>query len=127
MEVIKANKTHQFYTLNLMNYPELAYIHNSFHTSLLKKYTPNDPKKYPSREQTKPEATNKSKQEFQMEKALEFRTKPGIQGKVKQYKLKWRGWEPQYDSWVDKHNITTLEIMEEFWRRGSMHATYKNR
>ena len=94
-----------------MNYLELSYIYNSFHICLLKQYILNDPKKHPVREQSKPKATNMKKQEFKVEKALEFRTKPWTQRKVKQYKLRWLGWRPKYDSWVDKDKITSPELM----------------
>jgi len=108
--------------LDFSEHPDLQLIHNKFHISELKPYHTNDPAKFPNRQLHEPLAVEKDK--YAVNKLLEFRSEPKT-GK-KQYKVRWEGYSPKYDEWVDADNIDK-ELMENYWMYGTQEATLKKR
>ena len=110
------------YKLDFTGHPEFSSIHPVFHTTLLKKYHSNNPEKFPAREFTEPGPVEED--EWEIEQVLEFRFQPRT--RKPQYKVRWKGYAPKFDSWVFKEDITT-DAIEQYWRYKDTSATYKKR
>jgi len=126
--VTQYNPWAQNVTLDFSDYPDLNNISNSFNTSVIAPYHENPEHLFPGRTPTKPEAVSKDR--YEVEKLLEFRSEPRT-GKM-QYLVKWKDWPTKYNQWVyaedeDGNSNIDESLKQEFWLHGSKTATYKRR
>jgi hypothetical protein len=114
--ISKANHQTDNYTLMLPK--DLSRIHPTFHVELLKKYIPNDDKKFPARKNTKPGPLPEFQDEerYEVEKILKARTNPKT-GTI-HYLVKWVGWGPEDNTWEPADNIDQ-EAIDDFKMRTS--------
>ena len=110
------------YKLDFTGFPEFSSIHPIFHTTLLKKYYSNDPEKFPARELTEPGPVEDD--EWEIDQVLEFRFQPRT--RKPQYKVRWKGYAPNHDSWVFKEDISP-ESIQHYWKHADTTATYRKR
>ena len=109
-------------TLDLSELPDLQYITNSFHTSLIKSYMPNNDEKFPTRKLDKPGAVEDHR--WEVEQVLQFRFKPGT--RQPQYEVKWQGYEYKDNSWINAEDIDE-QLKADHWLHGNKSHTYKLR
>ena len=104
------------YTLDLPD--EYSRLHPTFHVENLKKYIPNDDNKFPSRKSEEPGPLPEFKDEelYEVDKILLSRTKPRT-GTI-EYKVKWKGYNNNHNSWVSADNISN-DLVDEFNQRTS--------
>jgi hypothetical protein len=90
---------------------ELGRIHNVFHVSLLKKYTPGE-EVYPS--PPLPTIID-GEPEWQVDHILDMRTK----GKKREYLIRWEGYGPSHDTWEPECNVLPgcKELVSEYRAR----------
>ena len=96
---------------------EYGRIHPVFHVSLLKKYIPNDDKRFPSRKLHQPGPVPDLEDEdlYELERIVrsrESKTKPGDI----EYLCKWVGWSEKDNTWEPAHHLKPEQI-EEFNKR----------
>ncbi len=113
---IKSKKGTSAYTLKLLaNWK----IHPTFNESLL---TPYIPPAFPNQEQPPPPLPDliNSEEVYEIEKFLNSRQRR-VQGKqgelprtVTDYFIKWKGYGPESNSWVQEDNMDADELIEEF-------------
>ena len=102
------------YTLRLPN--NLTGIDPKFHVELIKAYIPNDDKRFPSRKNTNPGPLPEFEYEdrYEIEKILKSKTDTK-KGTI-HYFIKWKGWEPENNTWEPVGNIDQ-EALDEFNKR----------
>src|SRR5205807_10145918 len=97
-------------------------IYNTFYVNNLKPYTPNNDKEFPGLKLEKPSPVEDDR--WEVKKVLEFRLAPRTG--ERQYKVRWLGYSLAHDQWVSASHIS-LEILQEFWVKGSLQDTFKRR
>jgi len=110
------------YSLDFTEHPDLQLIHNKFHISELKPYHTNDPTKFPNRQLHQPPAVEGER--FKVSKVLEFRSE--LESGKRQYKVRWAGYSPKYDEWVNAEDIDH-DLLEDYWMYGKQDATLARR
>ena len=102
------------YTLRLPN--DLTGIDPTFHVELIKPYIPNDDKRFPSRNNTKPGPQPEFEHEdrYEIEKIL--RSKTDTKKGTIHYFIKWKGWGPEHNTWEPVENIDQ-GVLDEFTKR----------
>ncbi|KAF7324684.1 Reverse transcriptase-RNase H-integrase [Mycena kentingensis (nom. inval.)] len=96
-------------TLDLRNQPR---VYPVFHVSELVPYHENDPSLFPDRELTRldPVVGPDGEEEYLIEKVLDKRTRYG----KTQYKIRWRGYGPEDDDWIDGDELEDSAHVEAF-------------
>ena len=100
--------------------PYLQYITNSFHTSLIKLYIPNNDVKFTSRNLHKPGPVEGDR--WEVEQVLQFTFKPGT--RQPQYFVKWKGYEHKDNSCINAEDIDKQQKADH-WLHGNKSHTYK--
>src|SRR6267142_1683051 len=88
--------------------PDTWKIHNVFHTSLLMPYKETD-KHGPNFLEPPPDLID-GKEEWEIEKILGHRT----YRKKKQYLIRWKGYAPAHDSWIDESGLHAPELLADY-------------
>ena len=90
-KIIKAKPDSSNYKLE---YPAVDFesIHPVFHAKLLRRYIPNDPRRYPAREPARPPPV------IPEDKILDHNKRHG-------YLVRWAGYDQSEDSWVKEQDI----------------------
>ena len=101
-----------------LDLPETWNIHNVFHASLLTKYK-ETPEYGPNYTQPAPEIID-DEPEWEVETIIDDRT--WGRWKKKQYKVRWKGYAPAHDSWVDEKDLHAPELIAQFEERRSIKA-----
>ena len=92
--------------LDLSELPDLLYITNAFHTSLIKPYIANDDEKFTNRKLDKPATVEGDR--WEVEKVLQFRFQPAT--RRPQYEVKWKGYEHKDNSWINAEEIGRAHV-----------------
>ena len=100
----------QTYRLEL---PEHLAIYPIFHTNLLKKYKANNDSKFPGRALTEPGPTDEQNQEWEIEKIIDFAESKKY---GKRYLVRWKGYGPEKDQWINVKNIFASNALYNFWK-----------
>jgi hypothetical protein len=108
-KVIKARPETSNYQLELLPATEYSSIYPVFHAKLLRKYIPNDPELFPSREPTRPPPVIPEDDRWEVEEIRDIREKRG----KKEYLVHWKGYPDSDDSWVKEKDIDD-EIVKEY-------------
>ena len=86
----------------------------------MKKYIPNDDKKFPSRQNSEPGPLSipefKDEELYEVEQILTSRNKPKTG--IIEYKVKSKGYSNQHNQWVTAENITPV-LIDEFNQKTS--------
>ena len=101
-----------------LDLPETWNVHNAFHASLLTKYK-ETPEHGPNFTQPPLEIIN-DELEWEVETITDDRT--WGRWKKKQYKVRWLGYAPAHDSWVDEKDLHTSELVVEYEARKGIKA-----
>ena len=109
-------------TLDLSELPDLQYFTNSFHTSLIKPYIPNNDIMFPTRKLNKPGTVEGDR--WEVEQVLLFRFKPGT--RQLQYEVKCQGYEHKDNSWINANDIDE-QLKADHWLHSNKSHTYKLR
>ncbi|GAA5918690.1 hypothetical protein JCM5296_000410 [Sporobolomyces johnsonii] len=92
--------------------------HPVFHSSKLKRYTPNDAALHPSREPPRPAPIDvEGQDEFEIEAIVDEKGR----GRTKRYLVKWRGYPESENSWEPQANVedtAALDAWEEAREKG---------
>jgi len=99
--------SHVAYKIQL---PPTWKIHDVFHASLLTPYKETE-QHSPNFIEPPPDIVE-GKPEWEVKKILKEHTTG--QWKKKQYLVRWKGYSPAHDSWVDESDLHTPELIEEF-------------
>ncbi|KAL1918886.1 uncharacterized protein VTP21DRAFT_2908 [Calcarisporiella thermophila] len=93
--------------------PENFKIHDVFHASLLKPYTPN-PEEFQGREEPPPPP-------IETPDGLHYEIERILKKRVKKYKVQyfvlWKGYPTEEESWVNKEDMAAPEAIKEFEKR----------
>jgi hypothetical protein len=105
--VTKAFPDKSVYTLDLPNEPNRF---PTFHTSLLRKFIPNDDELFPSRKLPRPGpvVTEEGEEEWLIDRILDQR----IRGKGHQYLVRWQGWGHDEDRWISGRELANTEALQ---------------
>lgn len=76
-----------------------------FHVKLLRRYVPNDPKMYPTREPARPPPLVPEDNQYEVEKILDHDKRRG-------YLVRWAGYDQSKDSWVGERDIQNGALAE---------------
>ncbi len=108
-KILRAFPDTSVYTLDL---PPHMKVFPTFHASLLKPYHPNDPDRFPSRENPRPGpiVTEDGVEEYEVEAILDRRRR----GRGFQYLVRWRGWGPDADRWLPTREVQDLEALDRY-------------
>ena len=110
-KVIEARPETSNYKLELP--PEFGATHPAFHAKLLKPFTPNDEDKFPLREPPRPPPVVPEDNQYIVEKILDHRDQQRGRNKVvRQYQVRWQGYDERDDSWVNEDDINDELIAE---------------
>jgi hypothetical protein len=112
-KVIEAWPETSTYKLELLPATEYSSIHPVFHTKLLRKYVPNDPELFPSREPTRPPPVIPEDDRWEVEELRDVKER---RGNRKEYLVHWKGYPDSDDSWVKEEDIDD-EIVREYHLR----------
>ena len=85
-------------------------IHDIFHASLLTPYKETD-QHGPNFIEPPPDIIE-GEEEWEVEQIIKARVYG--QWKKKQYLVRWKGYSPAHDSWVDKDDLRAPELLAEF-------------
>ncbi|KAF7324932.1 Reverse transcriptase-RNase H-integrase [Mycena kentingensis (nom. inval.)] len=96
-------------TLDLVNQPR---VHPVFHVAELTPYRENDPILFPDRQLTKPGPIvgPDGEEEYFIERVLDKR----VRYRKTQYKIRWRGYGPEDDDWIDADELEDSAHVEAF-------------
>jgi hypothetical protein len=108
-KVIVARLETSNYQLELLPVAEYSSVYPVFHAKLLRKYVPNDPELFPSREPTRPPPVIPEDDRWEVEEIRDFKDRRG----KKEYLVHWKGYPDSDDSWVKEEDIDG-EIVEEY-------------
>jgi len=97
-KIIKAKPETSNYKLELRPAVDFQSIHPTFHVKLLRRYIPNDPKRYPARELARPPPLIPEDNQYEVEKILDHHKQRG-------YLVRWAGYDQSSDSWVKERDI----------------------
>ena len=97
-KIIRARPETSTYELELP--PEYS-IHSSFHANLLRPYVANDRTHFPAREPPYPLSIIPEDNQYEVEQILEHRKRH----RQTQYKVRWKGYSMEDDSWVAEGDI----------------------
>jgi len=97
-KIIQAKPETSNYKLKLYPAVDFESIHPTFHAKLLRRYTPNDPKRYPAREPARPPPLIPEDNQYEVEKILDHDRRRG-------YLVRWAGYDQSEDSWVSERDI----------------------
>jgi len=97
-EIIEAKPESSNYKLELSPAVDFESIHPVFHAKLLRRYIPNDPKKYPAREPAKPPPVVPKDNQYEVEKLLDH-------DRHRRYLIRWAGYDESHDTWVKEQDI----------------------
>jgi hypothetical protein len=105
--VIRAYPEKSEYTLRLPNNPQTF---PGFHSSLLKRFIPNDPTLFPDREFSRPPAilTPDGKEEHLIDKIIDARR----MGRGKQYLVRWVGFPEDHNEWLPGRELEDTEALD---------------
>ena len=106
-KIIKAKPDSSNYELELYPAVDFKSIHPVFHAKLLRRYIPNDPRRYPAREPARPPPVIPEDNQYEVEKILDHDKRRG-------YLVRWAGYDQSEDSWVkeqDMHRDLVKEYM----------------
>ena len=105
--VVKAFPEKSEYTLRLPNNPQTF---PGFHSSLLKRFVPNDPSLFPDREFTRPGAvvTEDGTEENMIDKIVDARRR----GRGTQYLVRWVGYDRDHDEWLSGKMLEDTEALD---------------
>ena len=97
-KIIKAKRKTSNYTLKLHPAVDFESIHPTFHAKLLRRYIPNDAKRYPAREPARPPPLIPEDNQYEVEKIMDYDRRRG-------YLVRWAGYDQSEDSWVSERDI----------------------
>ncbi|RDB31105.1 hypothetical protein Hypma_000020, partial [Hypsizygus marmoreus] len=105
--IVKAFPERSEYTLRLPNNPKTF---PGFHSSLLKRFLPNDPSLFPDREFTRPGAivTEDGTEENMIDKIVDARRR----GRGRQYLVQWVGYDRDHDEWLSGREVEDTEALD---------------
>jgi len=111
-EVIRAHLETSDYTLLLPNEPNRF---PTFHSSLLRKYNPNDYELFPSCSlpQPGPVITPDGQEEWVIRDIIDERTR----GRGKQYLVRWMGWGDEENRWLSGRDVAEAEALDRWLAR----------
>jgi Chromo (CHRromatin Organisation MOdifier) domain len=106
-DIIDKHEKFSTYTLDLPNSPN---IFPTFHVSVLKRFTPNDPSLFPSREHTRPGlvVTSEGVVEFAVDRIMD----ECRHGRGMQYLVRWVGYGPEEDRWLPRRNLEDCQALD---------------
>ena len=104
---IQKKISHVAYQLQI---PEHWRIHNVFHTSLLTPYKETE-EHGPNFLEPPPDIIN-DEPEWEVETIIKERNYGAK--KKKQYLVRWKGYSPAHDSWVDHNDMNANELIKDF-------------
>lgn len=96
------------YTLDMSN----SEVYPVFHASELKRYHPNDPVAYPSRELERPGPilTPDGLEEFLVQEIIDSRRR----GRGWQYLVRWAGYGPEHDLWLPRSQLNKCQALDDW-------------
>ena len=105
--VVRAFPEKSEYTLRLPNNPQTF---PGFHSSLLKRFVPNDPTLFPNRKFTRPGAvvTEDGTEENMIDKIVDARHR----GRGMQYLVRWVGYDRDHDEWLSGKMLEDTEALD---------------
>jgi Chromo (CHRromatin Organisation MOdifier) domain len=97
-------------------------MHNVFHISLLKQYHRDSRTILPP----PPELIRESL-EYDVESVLDHRDRKEGRKTVKEYLIKWKGYNPEHNTWEPEDNVKNcLDMLKRYWEdRNKVHTAYK--
>ncbi len=107
-KVIKAWPETSTYKLELLPAVDFDSIYPVFHTNLLRRYVPNDPDQFPSREPPRPPPVVPEDAQYEVEGIIDYR----MCRRCRQYLVKWQGYPNSDNSWVNEEDIDKKLITE---------------
>jgi hypothetical protein len=105
--ITKAFPDKSVYTLDLPNEPNCF---PTFHTSLLRKFIPNNNELFPSRTLPRPGPviTPDGEEEWLIDQIVDQR----VHGKGHQYLVRWKGWGLEEDQWISGCELADTEALK---------------
>jgi hypothetical protein len=104
--IIKIRPDSSNYELKLSPAIDFESIYPVFHAKLLRRYIPNDPRRYPAREPARPPPIVPEDNQYEVEKILDHDKRRG-------YLVRWAGYDQSGDSWVKEQDIHK-ELVREY-------------
>ena len=117
-EIIKAKPESSNYKLKLSPAVDFESIHPVFHAKLLRRYIPNDPKKYPAREPARPPPLVPEDNQYEVETILDHDRRRG-------YLVRWAGYDQSEDSWVKEQDIHE-DLVKEYKAKLQQHHHFSS-
>jgi hypothetical protein len=100
-----------------LDLPVTMKIHPVFHVSKLRKYIPNDPEMFPTREHVirPPPDMVDGQEEFEVEEIVDKRIRRTRRNQVTEYLVKWKGYPTSDNTWEPLSNLgNASEALSEF-------------
>jgi Integrase zinc binding domain/Chromo (CHRromatin Organisation MOdifier) domain len=104
---VVAKISHMAYRLRL---PETWQIHDMFHTGLLTPFT--ETEEHGQNFIEPPPEVIEGEEEWEVEQILGKRTYG--RGRKTQYLIRWKGYSPAHDQWVDKTDMNATDLVDEY-------------
>jgi hypothetical protein len=107
--VVDAHPQFSVYTLDLPNAPD---VFPTFHASELKRFVPNDPALFPSRDHARPGhiLTPAGVEEYTIEEIIDERRR----GRGMQYLVCWQGYGLEEDRWLPRRELNDCQALDNW-------------